>query len=480
MRFAVIGLFVLCAALFLAPGKTQGSAFYNPCAKVSLDSTAANTASAITHTFGVGLDPQTCAPFARATDRPPEWLPAAVVDFTPPDWHVATDADIPDGAEVGEFASQITLGLFRNGCNQVISVDLPLLDGTIDVTNTVEALPAGRPDRLKPLSIKNADGVPAAAEKWPSFLATVAEQSGMDLSKLHARFVGVDTTGVSGLTIVWNFLVFEPGAQVSHKFSVDQSLGYPTIAIMQDPTVPTSRYDPATDFCAPVWHQYILKSNVNGVPYRQNPGNGVYNFTTFSIPAPDADNDGIENALDPCPYTPNGSGWDPRSVLSQGQQGDPEPDGLPDDCDPHPDRRFHCSAIPEDPSDDEDCDFWPNRLDNCPLVSNDDQKDTDGDGIGDACDHDPAVTDGQNLPVCNVSTVTIGSGGTPPVDPKLLVPCDPCAGCGLPATPAALPKTGGAPEGGYGIGSRSMLSVGLLLAGLALVGVALQRLRSRL
>ena len=482
MRLAAIGLFVLCAVLLFAPSQTEGATFYNPCSIVSLGSASANTASSITQTFGVGLD-AACAPFVHANDRPGEWLATDIVDFTPPSWYVPTDADIPDGTEVGQFSSQMTLGLFDNGCNQILKFDRPLLDGTIDRRKVVSPKPRLMPDRLRPIAMNDENGIPRAASGWPSYLNNLPERTGMSFDKLRARFVGVDATSIPGLAIIWNFLVFEPGATISRKFLVDPKLGYPIVAVVQDPTAPASSGDPVSDFCAPIRREYKLNDTAGGKAYRRNPGDGVYNFTTYSIPAPDADNDGIENAMDPCPYNPNVSGWDPRGVLEQGMPGDNDVDGLPLECDPNPARRGPCSSADGVTGHDEDCDGWANRSDDCPLASNEDQLDTDGDGIGDACDQDlggKGTVDGQNIPACNVSTVTIGSGGPTPGDPTLLPPCgifactcDPL----IPTpTPASLPRSGGPPERDYGMSSLSLFSAGLLLAGLALARAALRRL----
>ena len=73
----------------------------------------------------------------------------------------------------------------------------------------------------------------------------------------------------------------------------------------------------------------------------------------------DADDDGILDADDNCPTTPNTD------------QADGDGDGIGDACD-----------------DDLDNDGVPNADDNCPTTPNTDQADGDGDGIGDACDDD--------------------------------------------------------------------------------------------
>jgi len=146
---------------------------------------------------------------------------------------------------------------------------------------------------------------------------------------------------------------------------------------------------------------------------------------------PDSDGDGIPDATDNCPNTPNpdqadqdkdgtGDACDPDidgdgvlnaadncPLVSNPDQADSDHDGLGDACDPVtdtdgdgvPDSADNCPTVPNpnqadldrdgkgdacDP--DIDGDGVPNSTDNCPSVSNPDQADTDGDGIGDACD----------------------------------------------------------------------------------------------
>lgn len=89
-------------------------------------------------------------------------------------------------------------------------------------------------------------------------------------------------------------------------------------------------------------------------------------FVTQLEPLPDTDSDGVPDAGDNCPTTPNAD------------QADSDLDGIGDACD----------TYPNDPDNDSDGDTIGGTTDNCPNVYNPDQLDLDGDGQGDACDFD--------------------------------------------------------------------------------------------
>jgi hypothetical protein len=133
---------------------------------------------------------------------------------------------------------------------------------------------------------------------------------------------------------------------------------------------------------------------IGDTPYVINTSNRD-NYPLMGAPGLDSDNDGIPDAEDNCPLTPNSD------------QLDTDGDGSGDACDPDddndgiPDAEDNCPLTPNsdqldtdgdgsgdacDPDDDND--GIPDAEDNCPLTPNSDQLDTDGDGSGDACDPD--------------------------------------------------------------------------------------------
>ena len=469
---SAIALALVVLVLFLQSSVSHATAspYFAPCGPASAGSSSPGAPSDVTTIFGIGLNPLTCGPFSSALSSPRQYDWQKLIYFTPPRWTVAKDADIQDGTQVGTFKSKITLGLLNNPCNTILLTNYTLFEGTINESNPLAALPQGSRDRLSPMAADaNANGAPDAADRWPSYLNAVAGRLGMDLSGLVARYVGVDNRDVPGTTMVANFLVFKPGATVSSNFAVDPRLGYATVLVLQDPTSAGSNQDPVSSNCAPLWTQLTLNGTAAGRTFRGNPGDGTYNFVTWAMPQPDADGDGIENRLDPCPLTPN-PGWNPSVANFPVPAGDSDNDGIPNECDPYPNVPSTHNAADGIANADEDGDGWQNRGDNCPLVANLDQLDTDGDDIGDACDPNPISVDGANPPACVVTPVTIGNGGPQPVPPEAMTPCNLNASLGpLPIGGVADIVTSG-PQSGTSVSGWVLLCSLLALVGLASSG----------
>ena len=143
-------------------------------------------------------------------------------------------------------------------------------------------------------------------------------------------------------------------------------------------------------------------SNYNGVPDSEE----------------DFDMDGVVDAVDNCPDTPNGPEAGPDNQADWDGDGrgdvcdDSDGDGLMDDSDPYPFDQYN----------DEDGDTYPadtyelcydltaaicQSIDNCPEVPNLLQENSDGDAYGDACDYNEAAPEApctersKNWPECS-------------------------------------------------------------------------------
>jgi hypothetical protein len=124
---------------------------------------------------------------------------------------------------------------------------------------------------------------------------------------------------------------------------------------------PAEPLTPFSDYLNQGQIDFLLTS-----PLIKNDSGGNY-LTAIPVlvraPAPDADEDGVEDSVDNCVATAN-----PYQVDSDG-------DSVGDACD----------ICPLDENNDADGDGICGEVDNCPAVANADQSDVDSDGFGDAC-----------------------------------------------------------------------------------------------
>ena len=121
--------------------------------------------------FGVGLGPDTKI---YTADDVPDYNFGAIVAFTPAQWGVAKGTDIPIGAVVGQLASKATLGILDvNPCRTNVGVPFEFVNASTNPAEPIAALPSGETDRLKPLAVFGANGIPDGADKWPTYLTEV-------------------------------------------------------------------------------------------------------------------------------------------------------------------------------------------------------------------------------------------------------------------------------------------------------------------
>ena len=370
---------------------------------------------------------------------------AALVTFIPKNFGIVPGDKIPIGAVVGDLTAQATLGLINAACANVLPVEFTMLNASIDPTDTVVYLDEddnGTEDYAEDL---DESGLQDGFEKYPDFITRVlVDEQDKPLQPLR-RSAGI--TIVASINVLLQFLVFEPGTFINEEIPHDESLGYPSVVLLQNAGDPTTDPipGPITDFCTPllsvntsygmskdnpctdsdtpvdeldpicaarsvtfeVPDEPTTDPDESGVQLFANPQDSKYDFTVIAAGQRDADDDGIENALDTCQFIPNEG--DPRINAD----GDGDSDGLDKACD----------SDDATTNSDEDYDGYLNRGDNCPLNENgeeqDNQRDSDDDTIGDACDpdKDDADAQGELKKDTVVYTVTIGAGtgaGGPP------------------------------------------------------------------
>ena len=119
--------------------------------------------------------------------------------------------------------------------------------------------------------------------------------------------------------------------------------------------------------------------------------------TTTTVALPDADSDGIPDAIDNCP------------AIANPLQLDADTDGIGDVCDETPGCGGGCGQAVCEGQADTDGDFVRDAIDNCPAMCNAYQLDADTDGIGDVCDTEPGCG-GEGQPACETSCDTDNDG----------------------------------------------------------------------
>jgi hypothetical protein len=469
--------------------------------------------------------------------------------FSPAPAFEAQDPNIPLGAIVGKLASKATLGLIGNPCKDSINVLFTFFFSSLDLSNTIVPKPTGQTNQLEFFALDDDnDGLPNAVEQYPEYLKKIFDpdyQKGPDGVYDNAYGGGDDIPGPieplqplarataftiptgTGLQVVLNFLVFPLGTNLSSALYPDvpafeAALGYPSVTVLQDPTVPASpgavsdfcspldvvaytfgvtRDNPCTPVTVPVYRgcdqgdpQYTAPFTITPDPEgcdapkraqpdpdgneascatRKNP-QGTYVNTTFTRSQRDADDDGLENSFDSCPFVPS-PGFNPRAPDTAR---DPDGDGLPnppEGCDPLPTVRGpqsppNCKQGNVGPDTDGDC--YADRGDNCGAVLlpdntidinksyNTDQKDQDADGIGDQCETEAGKTEasGHRHEACFPIAVSFpdsvqGAVGTPYAPPCTLAASQANAPPPPPDDPNNPANTGSGSTGAGGTGA---------------------------
>ena len=400
-------LTAIAIGLTLAPGEnTSATTNYLTTIDYTFDSTAPGAASDYSAVTDV---PDPSKNFA--TDP-------GIISLSPADVFIAPSADMPIGAIVGDLTSNAILGLLNGPCNTLTPTQFTYNNATVDTSNTIDPLPADTSEpkgRFAPLAAdSDANGLSQHVDQYPSFNNRLFDPDGdgpePPLTPL-VRYSGQDL--VAGTDVILQAVIFDLGdfakfSAPNPRSQVGSQFGYAAVTVLQEPGGPTNP-STITDFCN---FQSITSytgttsdnpdtaADESGATRYRNPpaGTGIAGTDThvwqlLSISFRDADDDGIQNDLDKCPFDPDPT-YDPKSG---GQADDPDGDGIQNSCDPTPNENTGLG--------DHDGDGFPNRQDDCPLIADPDQEESeptgeaaDGgpsdDSIGDPCDPNPTTPDG--------------------------------------------------------------------------------------
>ena len=310
--------------------------------------------------------------------------PKAFYILIPSQWGITPGCQIPIGLAVGSLRWDALVGRDGNPCNEPAPLLFTMVNASTDPSNTVDFLDRdhnGMPDFAED---KDRSGRDDVIEKYPEFLNRL----------FPGRAPMRRTVGLFRYTnppILAQSLLFA---------SLDGSKGTTLVILLQNLGDPEAIAGQSgfTDYCTPSGFSMTdFGTTPSGAPLYTNPPAGEYQLILTAFGERDADHDGIENALDTCPFDVNVGNPRVRG------DGDADEDGLDAACDPND---FESNL-------DEDSDGYLNRGDICPLVKAEDsstQRDRDGDQIGDECDtsgNGPTVADGDVSLVIRAADVTI-------------------------------------------------------------------------
>ena len=425
----LLALTVIAIGLALAPGE-------NASATTNYTTTTDFTYSSTT--------PGDAADYSYVTDVPDPSKNFATdpgfIYMTPVDAFIAPSADMPIGAIVGGLESNAILGLLNGPCNSLTPTQFTYWNASVDTSDTIDALPGDTTEptgRYAPLAEdSDGNGLSQQVDQYPSYNNRLFDPDGDGPEPPltpHVRYTGQDV--VAGTDIILQQVIFKLGdlakfSPPNPRSQVGSQFGYAEFTLLQEPGGPNNP-SAITDFCnfdsitsytgTTTDNPDTTGTDESGATRYRNPpaGTGIAGTDThvwqvLSISFRDADNDGIQNDLDKCPFDPDPN-FDPKAG---GQADDPDADGIPNSCDPTPNENTNLG--------DHDGDGWFNRDDGCPLIANPDQVESepreaaDGgpsdDDIDDVCDPNPTTPDGgynailASYPVCMGASDGDGDG----------------------------------------------------------------------
>ena len=357
------------------------------------------------------------SPWSSAFDLPKGDVNfAGVVFFINSEWDITPGEDIPIGAVVGELSAQATLGLINAPCANPLPVGFTMLNASIDPNDTVDYLDTddnGTEDYAEDL---DESGLQDGFEKYPDFITrTLVDENDKPLTPIR-RSAGIAI--VAGINVLLQFLVFEPGTFIDEHIPNDESLGYPSVTLLQNAGDPATDPipGPITDFCTSLatinTSLGVSKDNpcTTASEERLDPLCGVLSVILVGCnDSQDSDTDKVAN--DGCPTVggaaetacddevdDDGDGWvnDGCPAVEEPEESpatDPDESGVALFTNPAEGTyEFTTIALGQR---DADGDGYENALDTCAFVANlgdprvTADADDDTDGLDAACDPNP-------------------------------------------------------------------------------------------
>jgi hypothetical protein len=379
---AVIVALAITAGLFVSNQDSQATTFHPTAAPVTLSD------------YSLGANGDIFIPFEL--QAPDGQFSVYVTALASPEF---LHSSVTKGKTVGYLLADAMLGLVNQGCLTMIPVNFRLVEASTDnssgntwgsvgpIVSPFQNYTQDDGDIDQDGHVDNpayaANGVYDGADWYPTFLNSLFG----GLTPTH-RYFGQQLVQGTSTRVIIQIMMFNPGdlynlPSIPSSELLTAAAGMPALVILNDPTAVQPQQ--IEDFCSPLVTTTILcgmtdddpdnpqsvdpdcdvggSSEVRGT----NPSDpGTYFLRTATMPFRDADDDGIENYLDPCPLSGNPDNWDPRvtTATNKANGADDDGDNIPNVCDP----RFD---VPTDPTMfDQDEDGWTNRVDNCPLVPN--------------------------------------------------------------------------------------------------------------
>jgi hypothetical protein len=237
---------------------------------------------------------------------------------------------IPEGQVIGGLISTTTLGLAANPCSNVIVPNFIFWNASTDnVGDVVVAQPEGTSDRWLTI-MDDDDGFAGQADadslivtKYPDFLNRMFDPDGSGVAgdpyspvRPWARYAGGTQVPPGGDWQALEVLVFDPGTLPSafaanpgnstHPYSRLPDDVWVNITVLNDPSIVASSVSAISDFCTELAPPLMTLGNPGGNARLTAPAAAGTNLgRVYTLSIRDTDGDGLENAIDTCPFTAN-------------------------------------------------------------------------------------------------------------------------------------------------------------------------------